>query len=90
MDGPNINLNFFEVFSHQFKEDKFHSLIDIGSCGLHIVHGSFSRGELNSSWNLKKFLKGPYHLLLNSPTRREDYESVTGSCTYSLRFCSMR
>ena len=53
MDGLNQNLKCFEEFSNQFKDDNFHSLIDIGICELHIVHDRFSRGELKSSWNLK-------------------------------------
>ena len=55
MDGPNVNMKFFEEFSQHHKECSFHSLINIGSCGLHIVHGSFSRVETESGWSLKKF-----------------------------------
>lgn len=89
MDGPNVNLNFFEEFSIQ--KDNFYSFIDIGSFVLHIVvHGSFSRGELKSSWNLKKLLKGAYHFLHHSLARIEDYNSVCSSSTYPLSFCSTR
>ena len=84
MDGPNVSLNFFEEFSHQFQEYNFHSLIDIGSFRLHIFHGSFLRGELKSSLNLMKLLKGVDHLLHNSSVHREDYKSVTGSSMYPL------
>ena len=54
MDGPNVNIKFFEEFLQHQKKCSFHSLIDIGSCGLHIVHGSFSQGETKSGWSLKK------------------------------------
>ena len=90
MDGANVNMKFFEEFSQQHKERSFHSLINIGSCGLHIVYGSFSRGETKSGRSLKIFLKGFYYVLHNSPARREDYESVTGSNSYPLSFCLPR
>ena len=83
MDGPNVSMKFFRSF-----RSTTNSLINIGSCGLHIVHGSFSRGETKSGWGLKKFLKGVYYVLHNSPASREDYESVTGSHSYPLSFCS--
>jgi hypothetical protein len=90
MDGPNVNLKFFREFSSQFKETNNHSLVNIGSCCLHVINGSFARGVEKSEWGLKKLLKGAYHLLHNTPARREDYESLTGSSTYPLSFCSTR
>ena len=90
MDGPNVNMKFFEKFSQHQKKRSFYSLINIGSCGFHIVHGSFSRGERKSRWSLKNFLKGVSYVPHNSPARREDYEKVTGSNSYPLSFCSTR
>jgi len=86
MDGPNVNLKFFREFSSQFKENNNHSLVDIGSCCLHVINGSFARGAEKSEWSLKKLLKGAYHLLHNTPARREDYESLTGSFNLALKF----
>ena len=86
MDDPNVNMKFFEEFSQHNKERSFHSLINIGSCGLRIVHGSFSQGETKSGWRLKKNLKGVYYVLHHSPARRKDYESVTGSSSLPLNF----
>jgi len=90
MDGPNVNLKFFQEFSAKFKVENYHSLVDIGSCSLHIVHGAFRTGAEKSEWSLKKLLKGAYTILHNTPARREDFESVTGSSTYPLSFCSTR
>ena len=83
-------MKFFEELSQHHKERSFHSLINIGSCGLHIVHGSFSQGKTKSGWSLKKISKGIYYVLHNLPAHREDYESVTGSNSYPLSFCSTR
>ena len=82
MDEPNVNLKFFKEFAASFKEDNFHSLVDIGSCSLHIVHGAFKTGAEKSEWGLKKFLKAAYIILHDSPACREDYES------YPLNFCA--
>ena len=90
MDGPKVNLNFFKTFAADFKEDNFHSLIDIGSCSLHIVHGAFKTSAEKCEWDLKKFLKAAYTILHDSPACRGDYESVTGSSKYPLNFCATR
>ena len=71
MDGHHVNMKFFEKFLQHHNDRSFHSLTNIGSCGLHIVHGSFSREETKSGWSLEKFLKGVYYVLHNSPARRE-------------------
>ena len=90
MDGPNANIKFHQESSAHFKESNFHSLIDVGSCSLNIIHRSFTTGAEKSGWKLQKVLKGAYHILHNTPARREDYKSLTSSKTYPLAFCSTR
>ena len=79
MDRHNINLNFHKEFSRLYKEENCHCLIDIGTCSLHTVHNSFRTGVEATGWNVKKVLKGAFHILHNSPAHGEDYESQTGS-----------
>ena len=67
-----------------------HSLIDIGSCSLHIVHGSFKLGAEKTGWNLKALLQGLFQILRDTLSRREDYEIVTGSNKYLLFFFATR
>ena len=88
MDGPNVNLKFIKEFAANFKEDNLHSLVDIGSSCLHVVHDAFKTGAEKLEWDMKKFLKAAYTILHDSPARREDYESVTGSSKYPLNFCA--
>ena len=90
MDGPNVNLKFYQEFCRKRKDEKYHSLIDIGSCSLHIIHGSLKTGAEKSNWGIKKLLKGAYTLLHDTPACREDYESVTPSSAYPLSFCGTR
>ena len=40
-DGPNVNLNFLQIIKDCREELDNLPLIDIGTCGLHTVHGSF-------------------------------------------------
>ena len=87
MDRPNINLKFYKEFSRLYKEENCHCLIDIGTCSLHTVHNSFRTGVEATGWNVKKVLKGAFHVLHHSPARRKDYESQTGSTTYPFKFC---
>ena len=90
MDGPNVNLKFSKEFSQLFKEENCHELINIGTCSLHTIHNSFRTGAEATSWGLKKTLKGAYYVLHNSPARREDYETITGSTTYPFSFVATR
>ena len=90
MDGPNVNLKFYKEFSALYKENNFHSLVNIGTCSLHTVHGSFRSGVAATGWGIKKVLKGAYYVLHNSPARREDYESQSGSSKYPFNFIVTR
>ena len=90
MDGPITNHCFLSKVKDQREKDELSALIDIGTCSLHTVHGAFATGAKMSGWDLKKVLKGCYILLHDTPARREDYFSITGSTVYPLAFCSTR
>ena len=76
MDGPNVNWSFYskvmeEIFGNTVKA------VDIGSCGLHVVHNSFRAGFEAAQWNLNSFLTSLYFLFHDTPARREDYFLIT-------------
>ena len=77
MDGPNTNLKFLQELS---------SLIGIGSCSLHIIHGGFKTSSEATNLKHEKELKGAYKVLHDSPARRDDYRSITESFAYPLQF----
>ena len=54
MDGPSVNWEFFNSVSRKREEDELPALINIGSCGLHVVHGAFKTGVEATNWNIKK------------------------------------
>ena len=43
-DGPNVNLRFFELFSEKKESEELPSLMQIGTCDLHTIHGSMKAG----------------------------------------------
>lgn len=90
MDGPSVNTKFLGEIKKERDESGISKLIDIGSCNLHIVHGALKTGTEKTGWNLKGILKGAFQLLKDSPARREDYVSITGSTIFPLQFCATR
>lgn len=90
MDGPNVNHKVHSMLQNDLKENCSKSLLDIGSCGLHIIHGAFKTGLRHTFWNLNKFLYDIFNLFKDSPARRADFKRLTGSDTFPLKFCSVR
>ena len=62
MDGSNVNLKFYREFVQKREDENYHSLTDIGSCGLHVIHGSLGTRVDELQWGLKKLMKGAYQL----------------------------
>ena len=85
MDGPAVNLKFLqELVKHREELEIEEKMIDIGTCGLHVVHGAFKYGIESTHWNIKETLKANHQLLHDTPARRADYVSVTQSSEYPL------
>lgn len=92
MDGPNVNHKLHSLLQNDLKENtgSSKSLLDIGSCGLHIVHGAFKIGHKSTSWDLNKFLYAVFNLFKDSPARRADFVRLTNTNVFPLKFCSIR
>ena len=56
MDNPKINLKFLDQPIDQLEIQSEKSLLDMGSCGLHSVHGAFQNGNKNAKWNVNTAL----------------------------------
>lgn len=78
MDGPNVNWKFLTMMTEQAERENHKTLLNIGSCGLHIIHNAFRNGHDSTKWEVDTFLSTIYYLFYESPTRREDYNKVTG------------
>lgn len=92
MDGPSTNWKFYDqlVDDRKHEDPDMPSLLNIGSCSLHVVHGGFKYGATSTGWKLDSVLRSLWYVFENAPARREDYETITGSTVYPLRFCATR
>ena len=85
-----MNLTFLQIIKDRREELDHLLLIDIGTCGLHTVHGSFKTGLVASGRLIEKILKWMWYFLEDSRTRREVYESITQTKTCPLSYCQTR
>lgn len=87
MDGPNVNWAFLRELGAKHEHIK---LLDLGSCGLHILHGAFKDGVKTTEWDVDVFLRDIYNLFKDVPARRALYTQYSKSELFPLKFCSHR
>lgn len=92
MDGPNVNLKLLRLLKKEIEDDadSGHQLLDIGSCGLHILNVAFKAAFQKTGWKLIELFRACYYLFKDSPSRRGTYIQITKSTTFPLKFCSVR
>ena len=92
MDGPNANIKFHKDLVEEISsvDPELPNLLDIGTCGLHVMHRAFRTGFTASGWKLDTILKSLYYLFNESPARRSDYTTYTSSQVFPLQFCGTR
>ena len=65
MDGPNVKWCVFDK-THAEREKHNHApLFNVGSCGLHSIHGAFETGMTSNQWEIGKVLKSMFSYLTN-------------------------
>ena len=52
MDGPSVNFKLLQVVQGDRKDKGLPHELDIGTCGLHTLHGSFKVGIEKSEWEM--------------------------------------
>jgi hypothetical protein len=90
MDGPNVNLRFYKDFIQQYERQFERKILQTGVCSLHVLSGALKDGMNKTSWGLSSTLRAMYTLFKDSPARRADYISITGSCKFPKSFCKIR
>lgn len=90
MDGPSVNWAFYEKLQQKVKAECNCQILNIGSCGLHIVHGAFKHGCNATKWDIAAVLRSTHSLFNETPARLEDYTKVTGSDLFGKNFCNTR
>ena len=81
MDGPNT---FDSLQKHEEKVECY-SLLNVGSCGLHMVHGAYKTGVQKSGLDIHKILKAMWKIFQDSPARRETYSRISETDVFPLR-----
>lgn len=91
MDGPAVNWKFLDSLDTCLRDDcKARVLLELGSCGLHVIHGSLQTGHKASTWDVNASLRALYSLFKDSPATRADYIALTGSAKFPKKFCQVR
>lgn len=90
MDGPNVNLKLFRSLQADLHENYQVQCVDVGTCGLHVVHNAYKAGVVASTWGLDVLLSSLSMLFDNSPARREDFTAITGQSTFPLKYVAHR
>ena len=63
MDGPNVHWKLHGSIAEEINQNDDHpALIDIGSCSLHAVHGTFRSGVQKTKWRIDGVLKVMHNL----------------------------
>ena len=89
--GPNVNWSAYEILAKEIETHNVsRKMLNMGSCGLHIVHNAFRNALEATEWKIAKLLSAAYYLFKDSPARREDFTTVTDSNEFPLKFCSHR
>ena len=57
MDDPNLNLKFYDCIVKKREENEQHVLVDLVTCGVCTIHGTFKYGAEKSDWNSRKLSK---------------------------------
>ena len=73
------------LMNDQRAESQIPQLLDIGSCGLHVINGAFRTGVEATPWKIKKILKAMWQIFHDSPARRDIYIRETKSDVFPLR-----
>jgi hypothetical protein len=90
MNSSAVSWNFFELLAADEDAGLNNKLIEIGSCGLHVINGAFQTGHKVSGWNANAYLRALYGLFKDSPARWADYSEITGSKVFPKKFCQVR
>ena len=69
MDGPATNWALFDLLCTQRELEGNPTLMNVGSCGLHVIHGALKTGVQAIKWNICKLLRACYTLFHDSPAR---------------------
>ena len=86
MDGPNTNWKVFELLFSYRNEKEWSNLLNLGSFGVHSVHGTFRTDIKTTNWEVEKVLKAMFKLFHDSPARRDLFIKVAENEKFAFRY----
>ena len=71
MDRPNVNCAFLDLLQENIKtaNPEAPTLLQLGSCGLHVIHEAYKTGQESTDWKFAKILSAFYSIFKKSPAR---------------------
>lgn len=75
-DGPKTNDLVRTTISNELLQNRRVQLLDIGSCNLHVVHNSFSKGLKVHGDKVADLITQTFNWFNGNPARREKFETV--------------
>ena len=89
MDGPNVNWKLFRNLAKDIEDQTDKQLLNVGSCGLHILHNAYKIGINSCPWDVE-VLYALHWLFKDTPARCKKNCLVTGSTKFPLNYCKNR
>ena len=90
-DGLNANLLFLKSMAEFQEEKEYLPIVDIGKCGLHVIHVSLkTRAQKGTDCDIQELLKVMGQFLHEAPVQRALYENISKSLDYPVMFCGHR
>ena len=72
IDGSNVIWKLYDSIEEERNQnDDYSSLIDIGSCSVHIVHVTFRSGLQKTKWGIHGILKAMHNVFDESPSKEK-------------------
>jgi hypothetical protein len=64
IDGLDVNWAFFRQLQDNFLsiDPEATDLLELGCCGLHVIHGAFQAGHTKATWNVNQILTSAYYV----------------------------
>ena len=75
MDGLNVNWKMLDLMKEEKNviDEGSQNLLEIGSCGFHVLHGAFKTAQSAITGQLEKFLKACHSIFKKSLTGKSTY-----------------
>lgn len=92
MGGPAVNFCIMDQFRTELRDEypTKSTILELGSCGPHNVHGAFKAWIKKLNWEIDAFLRSLHFLFHKAPARRGYYTQIALSDVLPLDFCSIR